>query len=329
MPVNATPEYEKAEARYRAAVTPAEQLEAMQEMLRLIPKHKGSEKVQAGLKRKISALRKDQAHAGRVGAAVVDPFYVPTGGAGQIVLAGAPNTGKSSIVAAVTNAPVKVADYPFTTAHVVPGMWGWQDVQFQLVDTPPLSEAHVEGGMVNLLHRADAVLLVVDLASPECLEQAETVLGIFEQRGLRLYDLPDGEIPDEVPFGKPGLLVATHVDAAAADDLATLRELYADRLAVAGVACPQVEGFDELAEHLWRLLDLVRVYTKRPGQPADMKSPFTLPTGSTVEDLARAIHRDLPQKMKFARIWGTNRHDGQQVHRTEELRDRDIVELHE
>lgn len=331
MALNATPEYEKAEARFRAAQDPQDELEALQEMLRLIPKHKASEKKQADIKRKISTLRKDLAHGAgsRSSAGVLDPYHIAPGGAGQVVLAGLPNTGKSSIVAAVSSAPVKVADYPFTTATPVPGMWRWQDVQIQLVDTPPFSAGSVEGGMVNLLHRCDAVAIVVDLAAAECLEQADAALATLAERGIELFDAPVEAIPAESPDGKPALLVATHTDQASPEDLATLQEFYQGRLKVCGVACAAQAGFDALGGELWRLLNVIRVYTKRPGQKPDLANPFTLHHGAVIDDLARSIHRDLPEKIRFARIWGEGRFDGQQVHRTEELRDRDVVELHE
>ncbi len=329
MAVNATPEYEKAEARYRSATAPQEELDALQEMLRLIPKHKASEKKQSDIKRRIKALRQDLAHSRAATTATTDPYYIPRGGAGQVAVVGLPNTGKSSILAAVTRAPVKVGEYAYTTSVPVPGMWPWQDAQIQLVDTPPFTPEHVEGGLVNLLHRADAVLVVVDAASPESLDQAESALAALAGKGIELLDVPEVEMPEETPNARPGLIAATHADVVGPDEIATLAELYAGPLKVVGVDCTGPEGLEALAGALWRLLHVIRVYTKRPGQKPDMEAPFTLPIGATVEELAASIHRDLPEKIKFARLWGPGRHDGQQVHRTETLHDRDVVELHE
>jgi uncharacterized protein len=329
MAINATPEYEKAEDRYRSASTPAEQLEALQEMLRLVPKHKASEKAQSEIKRKISALRKDMAaHVGKA-AVHVDPYHIPVGGAGQVAIVGLPNTGKSSIVAAVSHAPVKVADYPFTTTTPVAGMWPWQDAQIQLVDTPPVTGDHVDGGMVNLLRAASVIAIVADASSPDSLDQVDAVRRILAERQIELFDQPAADIPAGDGWRKPGLLVVTHADRVSPDEIAALKELLDTHLAVCPLDCPGRGGFDQLAENIWRLLHMLRAYTKRPGEKPDLAAPFTLPIGSTVEDLARAIHRDLPDKLKFARIWGTARHDGQQVHRTEPLKDRDVVEIHE
>ncbi|NLF32116.1 MAG: TGS domain-containing protein [Planctomycetes bacterium] len=329
MAVNATPEYEKAEARYRQAVTDAEKLDALEEMLRLVPKHKASEKVQSDLKRKISALKKEQASGKGAAATVVDPYTIVRSGAAQVAVVGLPNTGKSSILAAVTEAKVKVESYPYSTTLPVPGMWEWQDVRFQLVDTPPLSGEHVEAGLVNLLRRAGAILVAVDASSPESLDQIDRTLAILAGKRADLFNCPAVQIPADAPLGRPGLIAVTHADAVGDGEIATLGELAGTDLALCGVDCTTGAGFDRLAETLWRLLHLIRVYTRIPGHKGELTDPFTLPVGSTVDDLARAIHRDLPDKIKFARIWGTGRHDGQQVHRTEVLADRDIVELHE
>jgi len=211
----------------------------------------------------------------------------------------------------------------------VPGMWAWQDVKFQLIDTPPISDEHVEAGLVNLLRRARAVIVAVDASSPESLDQIERALAILAAKRTPLFNRPAVEIPAEAPLGRPGLIAVTHADAVDADEIATLGELAGTDLALCGVDCTTGAGFESLAETLWRLLHLIRVYTRVPGHRDELTDPFTLPVGSTVDDLARAIHRDLPDKLKFARIWGPTRHDGQQVHRTEVLDDRDIVELHE
>lgn len=100
-------------------------------------------------------------------------------------------------------------------------------------------------------------------------------------------------------------------------------------LSVASISMQWRQGLEELFARLWELLARIRVYAKKPGRPADLHKPFVLPFGATVADLARHIHRDLPDQMKFARLWGHSRFDGQQVHKTESLQDRDVVEIHE
>lgn len=325
MPANLTPDYERAEKRLRQAADDAERLDALREMLSTIPKHKGTEKMQADIKRRISQMAKAAAKKTHVKGA--DPFHIPRGGAGQIVLLGPPNVGKSQLVATTTHAAVKVADYPFTTALPVPGMWYYQDVQLELVDTPPVTAGHVPPGLMGTIRAADIIAVVVDAAT-DPLEQAELVLGLLTERGITLASLPRAELgPD--PARHSGLLVANRIDLADRAAAAALAELYAGRIEVHAVSAASGEGLDTLAQALWRLLGAIRVYTKEPGRPPDRDRPFTLPVGSTIEDLARAIHRELPEKMKFARIWGDGRFSGQQVHRTESLHDKDIVEVHQ
>ena len=327
MPANLTPEYEKAERRYREASTDEERLDALREMLSAIPKHKGTEKMQADIKRRISQMRKDQAKKGR-GAKGYNPFHIPKSGAGQVVLIGTPNVGKSMLVAATTNASVKVADYPYTTALPAPGMCEYQDVKIELVDTPPVTAENIPGGLVSTIRSADVLCIVLDAAA-DPLEQAETVLGLLEERSLVLKTTPRNQLDPNDRHARPAIIAANKADIAPPENITTLRELYACGPEILAISAATGEGLDELIRRFWQLLAVVRVYTKLPGKGPDHEKPFTLRVGSTVEDLARAVHRELPEKMKFARIWGGDRFEGQQVHRTEVLRDKDIVEIHE
>jgi hypothetical protein len=326
MPANVTPEYEKAEQWFREAADDQEKLQALREMLRTIPKHKGTEKMQADIKRRISQLRRAATKKGP--ARVADPFHVPKGGAGQVVLVGPPNVGKSALVAATTNAPVSPADYPFATAVPVPGMWQHEDVQIQIVDTPPVTAEHLPGGLVGTIRLADVICIVADAAS-DPLEQVETVAGHLTARGLTLRSVPRDALDGDDPAQRSALIIANKADAAPPQSIAALRELYEGRLEVHAVSATTGEGLDALRRRLWELLAVIRVYTKQPGKPADRDTPFTLAAGSTVEDLARAIHRELPEKMKYARIWGEGRFDGQQVQRNAGLQDGDVVEIRE
>lgn len=325
MAANLTPAYEKADERYRAATTDEEKLDALREMLSTIPKHKGTEKLQADLKRRISQFRKS---AGKKGSKGADPFHVPRSGAGQVVLIGPPNVGKSSILAATTNAQVKVAEYPFTTQLPQPGMAHFEDVPVQLVDTPPVTAEHVPGGLFGTMRNSDILGLVVD-ASTDPLEGTELLLGIAQERGLALRSVRHDELDHTNPHEHSAVLIVNKIDAADAGTLDVLRELYGDRIEIHPISTRTGEGLPELIARFWNMLCMIRVYAKEPGHPPDKEKPFTLEAGSCVEDLALQIHRELPEKMKHARIWGEGRFSGQQVHRTEVLHDRDIVEIHQ
>jgi ribosome-interacting GTPase 1 len=347
MPANLTPEYEKAELRYRQATDDEERLAALQEMLSAIPKHKGTEKMQADIKRRISQLRREEQKAAH--SKGPDPFHIPRSGAGQVVLVGPPNTGKSSLLAATTHAAAKVADYPFTTVVPHPGMWHKDDVQIELVDTPAVTAEHVPTGLMGTIRNADVVCVVVE-AGEAALGQAQMVLGLLSARGLMLRSAPRNELPAAAAGQRPGLIVAAKADQAPAGAIEALRELYAgggaqlpdtpsaeqsdalrsgDELEVIGVSAQTGQGLDEWFRRLWGLLAMIRVYSKEPGRPPDLHKPFVVPAGATVAELARQIHRDLPDRMKFARLWGHSRFEGQQVHKTEPLRDKDVVEIHE
>ncbi len=326
MPANVTPEYERAERRYRQAATDEDREVALQDMLSTIPKHKGTEKMQADIKRRLSQLRKDQQKSGH--AKGPDPFHIPRSGAGQVVLIGPPNTGKSSLVRATTQAEVKVADYPVTTSVPQPGMWSRNDVRIELIDTPALTSEHVPAGLMGTLRSADLVCVVVE-AGDDALDQVESVVRALTARGLTLRTAPRDTFSSSEPGQHAGLIVLNKSDLGHAEVAPALRELYRGSLEVVAVSAHTGQGLDDWFDRLWLLLALVRVYSKHPGRPPDLHKPFTLPRGSTVADLARVIHRDLPDTMKFARLWGHGRFEGQQVHKTEVLADRDVVEIHE
>lgn len=318
MPANLTPQYYAAEEKYKKARTFEEKTEALQEMLATIPKHKGTEKLQADIKRRLAQLREESQKKKQV-AGGYNPFHVEKQGAGQVVLAGYPNTGKSSLVGSLTRAKVKVGDFPYSTTVPVAGMMAYEDVLVQLVDTPPFTPENVPPGLMGTFRNADALLLVIDLGSGECLEQLENTMNMLKDRGI--ID-PEGESPVAVPHLVAGLKSDM---TEARGNLEVLKELYP------GIDIIPVSTLDgsveSLREPIFRILDVIRVYTKAPGKPPDMDRPFVLKRGSTVVDLAYEIHRDFPEKLKSALVWGSTRFGGQAVPRDYVLHDRDIVEI--
>ncbi len=107
-----------------------------------------------------------------------------------------------------------------------------------------------------------------------------------------------------------------------------MRELFGARFPIQALDAESGHGLEELRTAIYRLLNVIRVYSKKPGKPADMASPFTCPAGSTLLQMAELVHRDFADKLKSARIWGTGVFDGQTVTRDHVLHDKDIVELH-
>ena len=326
MPANLTPEYFKAEKWYKSATTNEEKILALERMLSVMPKHKGTDHLKADLRRKLSKL-KDVSTQQKKGGKHVDIFHVPRTGAGQIVLLGAPNSGKSSLVGALTNAKVNVADFPFATNGPVPGMVTFEDVPIQLVDMPPITTDYIAPGQVGTYRNCDLIALVVDL-SADLDEQLAACLDFLESRSL-LIDSDTPAYDDQGnAIGKEAFCIGTKSDIAKPGAFDKLKKTSKWPFECVAVSAESGEGLDSLAAKFFELLKIIRVYAKPPGKPADMTEPFTLPTGSTVMDLATAVHRQLAEKLKSARIWGTGVYDGQNAQRTHVLNDKDIIELH-
>lgn len=326
MPANLTPEYRRAEERYRAAKTTEERIAALEEMLSVIPKHKGTEGLQGDLRARLAKLRREPA---RKGARASFSHIIPREGAGQVALAGPPNSGKSSLVAALTHATPAVADYPFTTRAPTPGMMPFEDIAFQLVDLPSLSEQHVEPWVFDLLKAADLVWVVVSGLAP--LEGFEEVCRVLETRHLALQ--PAGRPPQaqklEARVQKSALVVITGLDKPGVSDaVSVVDELLDRRWPLVTVSTQTGDGLADLKRRTFQALDIVRVYTRQPGKPSDRDTPFTLPRGATVGDLAARIHKDLLAQMRFARVWGPSAFDGQTVQRDHMLAEGDVVEIH-
>lgn len=319
LPANLTPQYYAAEDAYKRAATTEERVKALQEMLAVIPKHKGTEKLQADIKKRLARLR-EEGKKKKQGKGF-NPFRVEKQGAGQIVLAGYPNCGKSALVGILTRAKVKVAGYPFATALPVSGMMPYKDTFIQLVDTPPLTADNVPPGLIGTFKDADALLILVDGSTAECLEQLDGLMKILQER--EVIDLSEeGEIIAPVPF----LAAVTKMDyPEAAENFEVLKELWPN-LEIMPVSSKGM-GLEDLKERLYEILGIIRVYGKAAGRPADMDRPFILKKGSTVLDFAGQIHKDFPEKLKSALVWGSAKFDGQAVTRDYVLEDGDIVEL--
>jgi hypothetical protein len=320
MPANLTPQYYSAEDNYKRASTSEDKIKALQEMLAVIPKHKGTERLQGDIKKKIARL-KEEGKKKKLSKSSFNPFGVEKQGAGQVVLAGYPNSGKSSIVGIMTRAKVKIADYPFSTALPVSGMMPYKDTFIQLVDTPPLAVDNIPPGLIGTFKEADALLIVIDVSTAECLEQMEGLMHVLQDR--EIIDISeDGFIIAPLPF----LIVANKVDhPEAADNLGVLAELWPD-LEMLQIS-NNGTGLEELRQRLYQILEIIRVYGKASGRPVDLERPFILKKGSTVVDFAEQVHRDFPNKLKSALVWGSSKFDGQAVPREYVLEDGDIVEL--
>lgn len=334
MPANLTPQYQKAEEAYRRAQSSEEQVACLEQMLQLIPKHKGTEKLQADLKSRLKSTRSEQ-EAEASAPKKARSYRVPRQGAGQVIVIGAPNSGKSRILAELTNATPEVAPYPFTTREPFPGMMRREDVPVQLVDTPPITSDHFEPYLTGFVRCADVVVLAFDGSSDDAPDQTAEVISELAKRKTFLADR-SGFVDDDFSSVRvKTILAVTRADDPGCDDrLAYFAEMNSTPLEIVKVDFGPATSTDlnpskeNLRERIYAGLDVIRLYTKKPGRPADTADPFTIPVGGTVEDLALKVHREIAEKLKFAKVWGTSARDGQSVGRDHVLADKDVVELH-
>ncbi|MFQ5997138.1 MAG: GTPase [Dehalococcoidales bacterium] len=322
MPANLPPQYFEAEKNFRAAKTPAEKIVALEEMLAIMPKHKGTDHLRAELRGRIAKLTQQ---AGKKSGAQRTSMVIEKEGAAQVVVIGLPNAGKSQLVASITNASPTVADYPFTTYAVSPGMMEFENIQIQLLDTPPLVPQSIEWWLPPMLRRAEALLIMLDLSDAP-LAQMEAVMEQLEKMRI---DIGAGKIEEEVLSRQKALVIGNKLDlAGAGENHKALQNKYGGQLPVLAISAKDRIGLEELKRKVYQVLDIIRVYTKVPGQKPDFGDPIILERGSTLADAAEAVHKDFRAKLKYARVWGSGKHDGIMVKRDHILQDGDVIELH-
>jgi ribosome-interacting GTPase 1 len=327
MPTNVTPEYRKAEEAFRAARALDEKVSRLEDMIALLPKHKGTDHLFADLKRRLARLKEEQEAGGRK-AGRGGGLDFEREGAAQLVLVGPPNAGKSSLLRALTRAAPEVAEYPFTTQHLLPGMIDFEDVQLQLVDSPAVTADFMPVHLLGVVRGADAALLVADLSADSVLEDLEAVLRAFELRKVRFArerGVAEGEEGAEKVRAR---IAANKLDAPGAPErLELLRAWAGAGPEVLPVSCAVGSGLAELPAELFGWLRIVRVYTKHPGEKADLSRPYTLAAGQTVADLCGRVHKDFAERLAFARLW-RGQTGPLTVSRDQALEDRDVLELH-
>jgi hypothetical protein len=326
MPTNLPPEYYKIEEQFRAASDNGERIDLLEEMLRVIPKHKGTDHLRADLRKKLARLK--EAGQGRKGGSKqASAFHVEREGAGQVAVIGCTNSGKSALVASLTHAAPEVSPAPLTTWQPTPGMMAYANVQIQLIDTPPLNPDYVEPELFNLLRQVDLLLLLLNLQG-DALQEMEDALALLAEHRI----LPEGR---PAPAGdprrfthKPLLVVANQVDDESLDaDFAALCELLEKPCPLLAVSVTAGRNLEPLKQAIFQRLQVMRIYSKPPGRDPNLESPFVLPIGSTVEEFAGRVHKDFLENLKAARVWGQGVFDGQLVGREHVLHDGDVVEL--
>ena len=327
MPTNLPPEYFKADQAFREAESSSAKIAALEEMMSTIPKHKGTDKLRAELRRKISRLKDDQKK--KKGAVKHESeYHIEKEGAGRVVLVGFENVGKSSIVDVLTHATPKISEAPFTTWQPSPGMMEIEDIQVQLIDTPPLSKEHNQPELFDLIRSSDLILIIVDIqATP--FQQLEDSLKLLNEHKI-IPKQRESATNDErrIQFIPVLIVVNKDDDDKFDEDFKVFKELLEVRLPLLPISVTNRRNFDKLKNQIFDSLEIIRIYSKPPGKDPDLTKPFILKKGNTIEELAGKVHHDFQQKLKTARVWGSNVYDGQLVGKDHILHDKDIVELH-
>lgn len=318
MPANLTPQYLEADKRFKQAKTNEEKIACLQEMYSVIPKHKGTEKMRADIKTRLSKLMKQKGKKSQTHRAVW--YHFERQGAGQVAIFGVPNVGKSSIVKLLTGCQTEVASYPFTTTIPITGMLIYEDVQIQLIDTPPVT-ADSPPWLFHILRTADSFIWVIDTSDDDLVENTE--LCIKQLQKTNLY--PSQENPT---VDKKIIIVANKSDQSSSlFGLEILKEMIPDK-PILQASCLSGVGLEDLKVKIFESLDVIRVYTKPQGKQPDLTDPVIMKKGGTVMDAAKTLHKEFAEKLNYARLWDNDKYNGQRVDRYYVLKDKDIIEFH-
>ncbi len=332
MPANLPPEYFTAEKRFKQSSAPSEKIAALKYLIATVPKHKGTDKLRADLRKRLSKLKEEPVRKKKGGRG--DIYTVDREGASQIALVGFPNSGKSSLLKSLTNASPVIADHPMSTVMPLSGMMPFEDIQFQLVDLPPIGNESTDGWVSGILRNSDVFLLVTDLAEGP---DIQTELLIEQLAAWNMLITKKDETPAEKAYLlteykksiKKAVIAANKKDiAGAGEGLKRLLKRYGNSYPVISVSSTEKKGFDELVKTVFDISGIIRVYTKEPGKAPVLSQPFTIPLKTTVLELSEMIHKDFIRNLKYTCVWGSSRFPGQRVQKDYVLHDRDIVEFH-
>ena len=320
MPANLPPQYFDVEEKYRAAKEPQEKITYLQQLLSIIPKHKGTEKLQAELKTKIKKLKETVAKQKKSKGSGGAWFQVEKQGAGQAVLVGLPNSGKSTLLNTLTNAHVDVGNYPFTTQLPNVGMMEYENIKIQIVDTPPLY-SDAPPWLFGIYRNGDILVILLD-AEKDIEEDFQTVRAALEEKNIFITASAYGDV-------KQAIVVLGKSDGSAATDSnRSFPNTYGNDFVVVKVSTVDGTGLEKLKKELYAALNIIRVYTKKIGKPIVKDDPVVLKRGATVLDAAEHIHKDFRKNLKFARLWNADQYSGQRVEKSHVLADEDVLEFH-
>ncbi|MFW6026005.1 MAG: GTPase [Candidatus Woesearchaeota archaeon] len=362
MPTNVTEEYNIAKRKYESASGPREKLAALELMYAEVPKHKGTEKLRSHIKKKISKT-KDELEKQEKNQKSAYSLAVKKKGAAQVVILGTPNSGKSTFLKKMTNKDVEVANYPFTTKEPVVGMAFYEDAQIQLVEIPPVIEdfySKSEGAqLMNIARNSDLLLLMCNGSENIVLKEINNSLikvnkkekkinykkGAGELKVIGEEKVRDADYQEIIQVLRENNFTGGHVtiyEELSINDIVDIINpsvIYKPLIYIINDGLypgydidkePKIsinDPKDKIVKMIWKKLDALRVYTKIKGEEAS-DEPIILKRESTIEDLAKKIHKDFLRKFRFARVWGSSKFPGQKVGKDYILKDKDTVEIH-
>jgi small GTP-binding protein len=326
MPANLPPTYYEKERELKYAQSPQEKIQIYLELLAIMPKHKGTDKLKADLRSRISKLKKEIGK--KTGVSRVDFYHVPKEGAAQVVMLGKPNTGKSQILKTLTNAEPEVKAYPFTTQKPQIGMIQYENIQIQLVDMPPISEDYAPGWIFGIARSSDLLLLVIDLKRKDIKVEIESLLTLLESARIKPAQKTRPR-QDEECMVKNTIFVCNKEDVEESENRFTIvSQLYSSKYPILSISAKKNTGIGRLRKHIFESLGIIRVYTKPPHKDVDKNHPYVIKKGSKVIELASQIHRDFSNELRYVRLWRGNKYKGMRIDRDQVLEDEDVVEFH-
>jgi hypothetical protein len=304
MPANLPPQFFELQKKLNQTKDIQEKIEILQEMLAICPKHKGTERVQEEIKKKIAKLKRIQPKKIKR----EEIYFVKKEGAGQVLILGLPNSGKTSLINLLCNTNFKVADYPFTTQLPIPGMLKFENILIQIVDTPPLTKDFKPGWLKNLARQADSILSLIDLENDpkNQLKEIEEILNEWK--------IEKGKV----------LVVGNKIDLEKGkENFEKLKKNFE----ILGISAKEKIGIEELKRKVFESLKIIRVYPKEPKKEVDFKNPFVLKRGTKLINFVKEINEEWVKKFKGARLYEKNLKNFKIVGKYYELRDEDIIEI--
>lgn len=300
MPINAHPDYLKAEQEYLGASSNEERLLALEKMLRYMPSHKSAEALRKNLRTRYKKLKKELSKKSNKKSSKKGIKKAEM----QAVLIGLTNSGKSSILKILTNANPKIASYGFTTIEPELGVLNFEDCNIQIIDLPPIASENFDKGIIN---NADTLLIIVEKT-----HEIETVLNSIKN------------------LNKPRIIIFNKSDLYDNETKRKIKEtLKSKKYNFALISTITNEGVEELKQKILNSFNIIRIYTKHPGKKQENDNiPVILPQNSTLEDVAEKILHGFSKRVIYAKITGpSSKFPNQKVGLKHIVKDKDIVEF--